>query len=149
MEQLGAYGYGCRACLLNRVRLNGASVKHDSTAVFYRLAIHIHCTHRYSHKQRSNFSWLSSLSAGTRDNNGECPVDVILFSWEHDKLPSQEEVMDIFHFNTNLQLRVSYERSQKNFAEENELERVFKCRRQLPSESSFFETLPKVLDGYV
>ena len=86
---------------------------------------------------------------GASRNNGECPVDTLLFHWENDKLPSQEEVMEIFHFNTNLRLDVSYERSEKNFAEENELERVFKCRRQLPSESSFFETLPKVLDGYV
>ena len=57
--------------------------------------------------------------------------------------------MEIFHFNTNLQLDVRYERSEKNFAEENELDRVFKCRRQLPSESSFYEKLPKVLNGYV
>ena len=76
-------------------------------------------------------------------------MDTLLFHWENDKLPSQEEVMEIFHFNTNLQLDVRYERSEKNFAEENELDRVFKCRRQLPNESSFYETLPKVLDGYV
>ena len=84
---------------------------------------------------------------GSREHNGECPVDVILFPWDHDKLPSQEEVMEIFHVNTSLQLDVSYERSEKNFADENELERVFKCRRPLPHESSFFETLPKVING--
>ena len=89
------------------------------------------------------------FAAGASQNSGECPVDTLLFHWENDKLPSQEEVMEIFHFNTNLQLDVRYERSEKNFAEENELDRVFKCRRQLPSESSFYETLPKVLDGYV
>lgn len=89
------------------------------------------------------------FAAGASQNSGECPVDTLLFQWENDKLPSQEEVMEIFHFNTNLQLDVRYERSEKNFAEENELDRVFKCRRQLPSKSSFYETLPKVLDGYV
>ncbi|XP_020619006.1 uncharacterized protein LOC110056803 [Orbicella faveolata] len=86
---------------------------------------------------------------GASQNSGECPVDTLLFHWENDKLPSQEEVMEIFHFNTNLQLDIRYERSEKNFAEENELDRVFKCRRQLPSESSFYETLPKVLDGFI
>jgi len=89
------------------------------------------------------------FAVGASQNSGECPVDTLLFHWENDKLPSQEEVMEIFHFNTNLQLDIRYERSEKNFAEENELDRVFKCRRQLPSESSFYETLPKVLDGYV
>ena len=92
---------------------------------------------------------ISFILAGSRENSGECPVDVMLFPWDHDKLPSREEVMEIFHFNTNLQLDVSYERSEKSFAEENELDKVFKCRRQLPSESSFFETLPKVIDRYV
>lgn len=95
------------------------------------------------------FVAIFSSAAGPSQNSGECPVDTLLFRWENDKLASQEEVMEIFHFNTNLQLDVSYERSEKNFAEQNELERVFKCRRQLPSESSFFETLPKVLDRYV
>lgn len=97
----------------------------------------------------SDFFVAFFLSAvGASQNRGECPVDTLLFHWENDKLPSQEEVMEIFQFNTNLRLDVRYERSEKNFAEENELDRVFKCRRQLPNESSFYETLPKVLDGY-
>lgn len=86
------------------------------------------------------------LSAGSLENSGECPVDMLLFPWEHDKLPSQEEVMEIFHLNTNLRLDVTYERSEKSFAEGKELERIFKCRRKLPSESIFYEALPKVLD---
>lgn len=86
------------------------------------------------------------LSAGSSENSGECPVDMLLFPWEHDKLPSQEEVMEIFHLNTNLRLDVTYERSEKSFAEGKELERIFKCRRKLPSESIFYEALPKVLD---
>ena len=77
-------------------------------------------------------------------------MDMLLFRWEHDKLPSRDDVMEIFHLNTNLQLDVTYERSEKNFAEENQVERIFKCRRKLPNESSFYETLPKVLDdGWV
>lgn len=74
---------------------------------------------------------------------------MILFPWDHDKLPSQEEVIEIFHFNTNLQLDVRFERSEKSFAEDKKLESMFKCRRQLPDESSFFEILPKVVEGYV
>ena len=54
--------------------------------------------------------------------------------------------MEIFHLNTNLRLDITYERSEKNFAEENELGEIFKCRRKLPSESIFYEALPKVLD---
>ncbi|RMX61143.1 hypothetical protein pdam_00016685 [Pocillopora damicornis] len=87
---------------------------------------------------------------GSSENSGECPVDMLLFPWEHDKLPSQEEVMEIFHLNTNLRLDVTYERSEKSFAEGKELERIFKCRRKLPSESIFYEALPKVLDdGFI
>lgn len=86
---------------------------------------------------------------GSRENKGECPIDVILFPWDRDELPSQEEIMEIFHLNANLQLDVRVMRSERNFADENELEKVFKCRRQLPHESSFFEILPKVLEGYV
>lgn len=71
---------------------------------------------------------------------------MLLFRWEHDKLPSQEEVMEIFRLNTNLRLDITYERSEKNFTDENELGEIFKCRRKLPSESIFYEALPKVLD---
>lgn len=54
--------------------------------------------------------------------------------------------MEIFHLNTNLRLDVTYERSEKSFAEGKELERIFQCRRKLPSESIFYEALPKVFD---
>lgn len=57
--------------------------------------------------------------------------------------------MEIFYFNMNFQLDVCYERLEKNFVEENEFDRVFKCWRQLLSKSSFYEILFKVLDGYV
>lgn len=54
------------------------------------------------------FVAIFSSAAGPSQNSGECPVDTLLFRWENDKLPSQEEVMEIFHFNTNLQLDVNY-----------------------------------------
>ena len=76
-------------------------------------------------------------------------MEVILFSWGKDQLPSINEIIEILHLNTNLHLHVIYETSEKRFGEGDELGKLFKCRRQLPGKSSFFETLPKVIDGYV
>ena len=93
-------------------------------------------------------NFLSTL-AGQRADRGECPIDVILFAWGKDQLPSVKEIIEILHLNTNLHLHVIYETSERRFGEGDELGKLFKCRRQLPGESSFFETLPKVIDGYV
>ena len=76
-------------------------------------------------------------------------MEVILFSWGKDQLPSINEIIEILHLNTNLHLYVIYETMEKRFGEGDELGKLFKCRRQLLGESSFFETLPKVIDGYV
>ncbi|KAM7441833.1 hypothetical protein ABFA07_009158 [Porites harrisoni] len=86
---------------------------------------------------------------GQRADRGECPIDVILFAWGKDQLPSVKEIIEILHLNTNLHLHVIYETSERRFGEGDELGKLFKCRRQLPGESSFFETLPKVIDGFV
>ena len=92
--------------------------------------------------------FLSTL-AGPRGDRGECPIDVILFSWGKDQLPSINGIIEILHLNTNLHLHVIYETLEKRFGEGDELGKLFKCRRRLPGKSSFFETLPKVIDGYV
>ena len=76
-------------------------------------------------------------------------MEVILFSWGKDQLPSINEIIEILHLNTNLHLHVIYETSEKRFGEGDELGKLFNCRRQLLGKSSLFETLPKVIDGYV
>ncbi|XP_019641202.1 PREDICTED: uncharacterized protein LOC109482803 [Branchiostoma belcheri] len=104
---------------------------------FYR-AVHALST-VHSSIQRLNLFYSGSAEFGWK-SRGRSAIDTCLLPWQHDGLPTAEEVLELFHINPLLKESVTYEKKKGDFGGTNQLSHIF-CSRSYSGEVMVFYDL--------